>query len=102
MAQYPNFNFNGSRQSADRRKPVPRPPAQPPPPKVDIPPSPASQQEPPACTVSPSQMAAAPRDLQNLLTGWDGERIALLALLYLLYKEGTDPALLLALAYILL
>ncbi len=102
MAQYPNFNFNGSRQSAVRRTPMPRPHAQSPPPKADIPPSPVPQPDPPACAASSPQPAPAHRDLQSLLTGWDGERIALLALLYLLYKEGTDPALLLALAYILL
>ncbi len=32
----------------------------------------------------------------------DGERLALLALLYLLYREGTDVKLLLAIAYIFL
>jgi hypothetical protein len=40
--------------------------------------------------------------IQGLLSDWDGERLALLALLYLLYKEGTDPKLLLAIGYIML
>jgi hypothetical protein len=41
-------------------------------------------------------------ELHSLLHDWDGEKLALAGLLYLLWKEGTDPALLLALAYILL
>jgi hypothetical protein len=43
-----------------------------------------------------------PETLQSLLHDWDGEKLALAGLLYLLYKEGADPALLLALGYILL
>lgn len=41
-------------------------------------------------------------ELQHLLTGWDSERLALLGLLYFLYKEGADVKLLLAIAYIIL
>ncbi len=41
-------------------------------------------------------------ELSHLLTGWDGERLALLGLLYFLYKEGADIKLLLAIGYILL
>ncbi|MCR4644593.1 MAG: hypothetical protein K5695_04180 [Oscillospiraceae bacterium] len=40
--------------------------------------------------------------LQGLLSDWDAEKLALAGLLWVLYREGADPALLLALAYILL
>ena len=41
-------------------------------------------------------------ELHSLLHDWDTEKIALAGLLYLLWKEGADPVLLLAIAYILL
>ncbi len=56
---------------------------------------------PPPTKVSPPDFRL-PKELQGLLQDWDGERIALLALLYLLYKEGADPRLLLAIGYIML
>ncbi len=90
MAQTPQQNFDAMRQDAIRRsremqrRAVPMPP----------PPPPALPPKPPESPVSD--------ELHHLLTGWDSEKLTLLALLYLLYKEGAEPELLLALAYILL
>lgn len=104
MARFPQQDFNTMRQDAIRRSremqrranpPVRREPA-PVYPGEDLPPKHLQKQ--PVHTAQPS----LPKELQGLLQDWDGERIALLALLYLLYREGTDPKLLLAIAYILL
>ena len=75
----------------------------------------AAPLQPPAATQSPQEAApppAAPEHksaefripemLQGFLQDWDAEKIGLAGLLWVLYKEGADPALLLALAYILL
>ena len=89
MAQTPQQNFDAMRQDAIRRskemqrKAVPMSP--PSPPKSE-----------------PLQNLQISEELQHLLTKWDGEKLALLGLLYLLYKEGAEMELLLALAYILL
>ena len=90
MAQTPQQNFDAMRQDAIRRskemqrKAVPMP-------------SPSSPPKPE--TLQNFQFS---EELQHLLTKWDGEKLALLGLLYLLYKEGAEMELLLALAYILL
>ena len=90
MAQTPQQNFDAMRQDAIRRskemqrKAVPMPPP-PPPPKQE--------------TLQNFQIS---EELQHLLTSWDGEKLALLGLLYLLYKEGAEIEILLAIAYILL
>ena len=47
------------------------------------------------------QQLDLPKKLNDLLKDWNGEKLALAGLLYLLYKEGADISLLLALAYIL-
>ena len=100
MPHYPQQNFNAMRQDAIRRSremqrragmhPTPAQPSKPePPPQITEPPS-------------PSAGSALPQELQGLLHGWDSERMALLGLLYILYKDGADARLLLAIAYILL
>ncbi|MBR1528379.1 MAG: hypothetical protein IJ642_03625 [Oscillospiraceae bacterium] len=92
MAQSPQQNFDAMRQDAIRRsremqrRAVPMPPPEQP----LKPPVPRPEQPP------------LSEELHHLLTGWDSEKLTLLALLYLLYKEGAEPELLLALAYILL
>lgn len=102
MPHYPQQNFNAMRQDAIRRsREMQRRAAQ----GMSAPPKPPLSPAEPMHTdapVKPAQNNALPKELQNLLGGWDGERIALLALLYFLYKEGTDAKLLLAIAYILL
>ena len=104
-------NFDAMRQDAIRRSremqrravPSPPPGAPPPPPKPHEPPSPPKPPGPP-----PGELGALldslhlSGELHSLLHDWDGEKLALVGLLYLLWKEGTDPALLLAIAYILL
>ena len=103
MAQTPQQNFDAMRQDAIRRsremqrRAVPMPP--PPPAAAPAPP------KPPDSAVSRADLFQNfhfSDDLQHLLTSWDGEKLALLALLYLLYKEGAEPELLLAIAYIML
>ncbi len=101
MAQYPQFNFNAMRQDAIRRSKEMQ--------RRAVPQKPDTNYiEPPKPDVLPSTSRPANglpslnKELQTLLSGWDGERIALLALLYLLYKEGADLKLLLAIAYIIL
>ncbi len=110
--------FDAMRQDAIRRAremqrqarpfPPPPPPAPPPvrpdgpphpvPPHPDDPPHP----DPPPPAPPPLLPGELSDLLHGLMTGWDGERLALAGLLYLLYREGADPALLLALAYVLL
>ena len=93
MAQTPQQNFDAMRQDAIRRsremqrRAVPMPPP-------EVPPKPPAVPKP--------EMPPLSDELHHLLTGWDSEKLTLLALLYLLYKEGAEPELLLALAYILL
>ncbi|MBE6850610.1 MAG: hypothetical protein E7504_02565 [Ruminococcus sp.] len=103
MPHYPQQNFNAMRQDAIRRSremqrraaPSHNTPAH----KAESPPYiPQQPDEKPI----PHQNLQLPKELQNLLTGWDGERLALLGLLYFLYKEGADAKLLLAIAYIML
>lgn len=85
MPQYPQQSFQAMRQDAIRRsremqkKAAALPPEEPPHPENNL-----------------------PAELRSLLTDWDAERLALLALLYFLYKEGADLKLLLAIGYIML
>ena len=94
-------NFNAMRQDAIRRSREmqrrSRPDPAPPPPEPHPEPPPAPPPPPP-----PPLIPGLTGELGHLLHDWDGEKIALAALLYLLWKEGADPALLLALGYILL
>lgn len=123
MAQRNPQNFNAMRQDAIRRSremhrradpglppqpeaPVP-PPAPPPPPPPA--PSPSSAPPPPKPARSPLGDLSGileglhlSDELHGLLTDWDGEKLALAGMLYLLWKEGSDPVLLIAMAYILL
>lgn len=106
MAQQDRQGFDAMRQDAIRRSremhrranpPAPAPQPSPPPPPPEAPP-----------LQKPSELSRLldglhlSGELRGLLTDWDGEKIALAGLLYLLWKEGADPVLLLALAYILL
>ena len=105
MPQYPNQDLSAMRQDAIRRsremhrRAAASPPPPPAPPEIPDPPPPAETMPKPGI---PAEGLHLPEELRSLLTDWDGERLALAALLYLLYKEGSDPALLLAMAYILL
>ncbi|MBQ9696214.1 MAG: hypothetical protein IJV58_07300 [Oscillospiraceae bacterium] len=95
-------NFNAMRQDAIRRSREmqrrARPDPAPPPPEPHPEPPPAPPPPPPPPPLIPGLTG----ELGHLLHDWDGEKIALAALLYLLWKEGADPALLLAIGYILL
>lgn len=104
-------NFNSLRQDAIRRSremhrrarpepPGPQRPPEPPPPPIE-PPPPMEEHRPPP-PERPPLFPELGGELSHLLRDWDGEKIALAALLYLLYKEGADPALLLSIGYILL
>ncbi len=88
---------NAIRRSQNMRRPVPHTDASAE--TADIPPyiSEKSDAPPPS-----HQTSLLTSEIQNLLTGWDSERLALLGLLYFLYKEGADAKLLLAIAYIIL
>lgn len=99
-------SFDAMRQDAirrsremQRRAVQPSPPAPPPPPPSAPPPPPPPKPAPPP---PPKPNFPLSGELQGLLRDWDAEKLGIAGLLYLLYKEGTDPALLLALAYILL
>lgn len=109
-------NFDAMRQDAirrsremqrraSRRQPVPSEPPVPPP-EHELPIS--SPEHKPADSSSEVSIGGLlsslhlSDELHALLTEWDGEKLALAGLLYLLWKEGNDPVLLLALAYILL
>ncbi|MBP0973267.1 MAG: hypothetical protein J5851_05105 [Oscillospiraceae bacterium] len=89
-------SFDAMRQDAIRRsremqrRAVP-PVQETPPPVPEIPAPPEKPQKP-----------GLDLGLQGLLSDWDAEKLALAGLLWVLYREGADPALLLALAYILL
>ena len=109
MAQRNAQGFDAMRQDAIRRsremhrranpEPLPLPP---PPPEPPHPPEP-EHRPPPTITLSGLlEGLHLSEELHGLLTNWDGEKIALAGILYLLWKEGADPALLLAIAYILL
>ena len=109
MAQYPQQSFDAMRQDAIRRSREMQRQAMPPPPAADIPaPPPEPVPEP-----IPMPEAHAPQsnilehlhlsdDMKKMLTEWDGEKLALLGLLYLLYKEGAELELLIAIAYVML
>ncbi len=62
---------------------------------------PPAQHNPPTPMPS-SQNGDTPPHIGHFLHELDSERLALLGLLYILYKEGADTRLLLAIAYILL
>lgn len=90
-------SFDAMRQDAIRRsKEMQRRAVQHPPEPPPVPP------EPPAAPPPPKPLLSLTGELQGLLHDWDAEKLGIAGLLYLLYKEGADPALLLALAYILL
>ena len=104
-------NFDAMRQDAIRRsremqrRAVPSSPPEPPPkppPVCEPPPPPKPPGPPPGELHALLESLHLSGELHSLLHDWDGEKLALAGLLYLLWKEGTDPALLLALAYILL
>ncbi len=101
MAKFPQSDFNAMRQDAIRRsremqrRAAPEQKAVTPPVMADIPHTINT-------APSPAVLQGLPAELQSLFHGWDGERLALLGLLYLLYKEGADGKLLLAIAYIIL
>ncbi len=106
MAHYHQHDYNAMRQEALRRSREMQqrsaPPTSPAVPLneggADLPPRHTCGQNGSTSSGQP----AFPQELQGLFRDWDGEKIALLALLYLLYREGTDAKLLLAIAYILL
>ncbi len=98
MARPMPSDFNMMRQDAIRRSREMQRRAVPPQTLPDTEDVPASI--PPTSTSE--TVRSLPQELQGLFSGWDAERLALLALLYLLYKEGRDYRLLLALAYIIL
>lgn len=109
MARYPQQNFDAMRQDAIRRSREMQRRAMPP-----LPPEPFSSPMPsPEPAFQTPSSPAKPKldllehlhvsqDLKKILTDWDGEKLALLALLYLLYKEGAELELLIAIAYIML
>ncbi|MDE5769448.1 MAG: hypothetical protein K2H29_08240 [Oscillospiraceae bacterium] len=109
MARYPQQSFDAMRQDAIRRsremqrRAVPQMPpesVQPP----AHPPGRNYQETGSGSGIRPNSglQLPFPEDLRKILTEWDGEKLALLALLYLLYKEGADLELLIAIAYIML
>ena len=115
MPQHPQPNFNAMRQDAVRRaremqrRAAPPPPPEVPPPAPPEKPPPSPEVPPPAPPPAPppsplSGLAGLHPEslLHGLLTDWDAEKIAIAALLYLLYQDGADTGLLLALAYVLL
>ena len=103
-------NFDAMRQDAIRRSremqrrampPRPAPPPHPEPPPAPPPPRPPAP--PPLGELNGLLESLHLTDeLHTLLHDWDGEKLALAGLLYLLWKEGADPVLLLAIGYILL
>lgn len=115
MAQRHSQSLDAMRQDAIRRsremhrraQPPPPPPPMQMPPQDELPPPPPM---PPPTHPKPQLADLSsllgglhlPEELHGILTEWDGEKMALAGLLYLLWKEGADPSLLLALAYILL
>ena len=110
MAQRNPPSFDAMRQDAIRRSremhrramPAPHPPPVPPAEQIPPPPIPTPPPKPANELGNLLGTLHLPEEFRGLLTDWDGEKLALAGLLYLLYKEGSDPALLLAIAYILL
>lgn len=117
MPQQPQQSFDAMRQDAIRRsremqrRAAPSPPPAPTesprqqnefPPPASPPPASPPPKPPNAGAQGLLQSLKLPAELNGLLTEWNGEKLALAALLYLLYKEGADVSLLLAMAYILL
>ena len=107
MAQRSPQSFDAMRQDAIRRSREMQRRAVPPEPSVPPPPPPPPEPEaipPPSETVVGGLLNSLQLtdELQSLLHGWDSEKLALAGLLYLLYKEGADGVLLLAIGYILL
>ena len=101
MAQRSPQSFDAMRQDAIRRSREMQRRAMPPPEPPALPQQPAP--EAPAADMTGLLKALhSGEGLQSLLRDWDGEKLALAGLLYLLYKEGADPVLLLAIGYILL
>ena len=107
MANFPQSSFDAMRQDAIRRsREMHRRAVPPPPPEIPPPPPESEHIEPPPRhppelppTPPPEQM---PPELFSLFTKWDSDKILIGAILYILWKEKADTALLLALAYILL
>ncbi len=100
-------NFDAMRQDAIRRSREMQRRAAPSPHPEPPPPSPPPDLPPPKLPVPPElngllESLHLTDELHSLLRDWDGEKLALAGLLFLLWKEGADPALLLAIAYILL
>ena len=102
-------NFDAMRQDAIRRsREMQRRAAPPPPPEPPPHPEPPPPPPPPPAAPLPGELTGIldslhfGDELHSLLHDWDTEKIALAGLLYLLWKEGADPVLLLAIAYILL
>lgn len=85
MAQTPQQNFNAMRQDAIRR-------------------SKEMQRRAVSVPSPPPELPAPPEsvDFKHFLNGLDSEKLVLLGLLYLLYKDGAEIELLVAVAYILL
>lgn len=81
MAQSLQQNFDAMRQDAIRR---------------------SREMQRRAVPITPPQPPELPGETQNSLSKLDTEKLTLLAMLYLLYKEGAEVELLLAIAYILL
>lgn len=109
MARYPQQSFDAMRQDAIRRSREMQRRAVPqmPPDSLQPPAHPSGRnvQESGAGSgnrPNPGLQLPLPDDLRKILTDWDGEKLALLGLLYLLYKEGADLELLIAIAYIML
>ncbi|MDE6087475.1 MAG: hypothetical protein K2G25_03730 [Oscillospiraceae bacterium] len=107
MARYPQQSFDAMRQDAIRRsremqrRAVPQMPPESVQPLAH-PPGRNYQEAGSGARIHPNAGLQLPEDLRKILTEWDGEKFALLALLYLLYKEGADLELLIAIAYIML
>ncbi|MBD5142465.1 MAG: hypothetical protein K2K06_12125 [Oscillospiraceae bacterium] len=98
MARYPQQSFDAMRQDAIRRSKEMQRRAMPP-----LPPESFSSMPPkPKPKSDLLEHLHLSEDLKKMLTDWDGEKLALLALLYLLYKEGAELELLIAIAYIML
>ncbi len=83
--RYPQFQFNNRGQEAKPHR------------------APSSFNTPDQPSPAPADSTVSKSSGKVLhIPDLDGERLALLALLYLLYREGTDVKLLLAIAYIFL
>ncbi len=111
MANFPQSSFDAMRQDAIRRSremhrravPPPMPENPPPPPEPPAPPEPEKHHHrPPEAPPPSSPPPNLPTELFSFFTKLDSDRILIGAILYILWKEKADTALLLALAYILL